>query len=92
MIIECKKTENCFADSQTYEYRIAVTAEEFLDNLDDTWQIRCNHKLRRPTFFAEKDALRIKGILKGSVIRVSFPNDNWETYKIDFETWLMNQG
>ena len=57
MNFEVKKTENCFADSQTYEYRLSVTGQEFLSMLDTDWQTRCNHKLRRPVFLAEREGL-----------------------------------
>lgn len=90
MIFDCKKTENCFADSQTYEYRIPILAEEFLQILDETWETRCNHKLRRPVFLAERDGIRIKGILAGTIIRVSFQNDSWEEQKNTFEEWMVN--
>lgn len=85
MDFECKKTENCFADSQTYEYRLPVTAETFLHMLDASWQTRCNFRLRRPVFLAERDGVRIKGILAGTVIRVSFPDAAWEIHKKKFE-------
>lgn len=85
MNFECKKTENCFSDSQTYEYRLPITAESFLHTLDGTWQTRCNLKLRRPVFLAERNGVHIKGILAGTVIRVSFPNDSWEAHKKLFE-------
>ena len=90
MKFDCKKTENCFADSQTYEYRLPVTAEEFLKFLDETWQTRCNQKLRRPVFIAEKSGTRIKGILAGNIIRVSFLNNSWEILKNNFEEWMTN--
>lgn len=40
MNFEVKKTENCFADSQTYEYRLPMTSQEFLSLLDGSWQTR----------------------------------------------------
>lgn len=88
MNFKCQKTENCFADSQTYEYGLTITAEAFMQLLDDSWQIRCNYKLRRPVFLAENDQIRIKGILAGSRIRVSFPNTDPEGSKSDFEQFL----
>lgn len=88
MIFECKKTENCFADSQTYEYRIPVTAEHFVQMLDENWDTRYNMKLRRPVFITEHNEIRIKGILQGSVIRVSYPDSHWESSKTEFEKLL----
>ncbi len=88
MIFECKKTENCFVDSRTYEYRLPVKAEDFKNLLENDWQIRCNLKLRRPVFLAEKEEIKIKGILAGDIIRVSFREDQWEVFKENFEKYL----
>lgn len=91
MILDCKKAENCFQDSQTYEYRIPLTAEDFLRILDSTWQTRCNYRLRRPVFISEKDGIHIKGILSGTILRISFPNKNYESVKKNFEDWLVTE-
>lgn len=90
MKFEVKKTENCFADSQTYEYRLPVTGQEFLSLLDANWQTRCNLKLRRPVFLAEREGVRIKGILTTDLIRVSFPDQDWQSLKHQFEQELDN--
>lgn len=90
MNFKCQKTENCFSDSQTYEYGLPITAQEFMNLLDDSWQIRCNHKLRRPVFLAEGRRVKIKGILSGTIIRVSFQNAGWENHKAEFEEFLNN--
>lgn len=84
----CKKTENCFSDSQTWEYNLPVTAEAFAALLDNTWEKRYNHRLRRPVFLAERAEIKIKGILAGTIIRVSFQNDKWEILKKTFEQFL----
>ena len=90
MNFEVKKTENCFADSQTYEYRLPMTSQEFLSLLDGSWQTRCNLKLRRPVFLAEREGIRIKGILAADLIRVSFPDQDWQNLKHQFEQELTN--
>ena len=90
MNFEVKKTENCFADSQTYEYRLPMTSHEFLSLLDGSWQTRCNLKLRRPVFLAEREGIRIKGILAADLIRVSFPDQDWKNLKLQFEQELDN--
>lgn len=90
MNFEVKKTENCFTDSQTYEYRLPMTGQEFLSLLDAAWQPRCNLKLRRPVFLAERGGIRIKGILAADVIRVSFPDQDWKNQKQQFEQELTN--
>lgn len=88
MNFKCQKTENCFSDSQTYEYGLPITAEAFMQLLDDSWQIRCNYKLRRPVFLAENHSIKIKGILAGTVIRVSFPNSDPERFQTEFDQFL----
>jgi hypothetical protein len=87
MNFECKKTEDCFANSRTYEYRLPITAQEFSVLLKD-WSVRVNSKLRRPVFVAERDGLNVKGILLGNTIRASFPQERWETEKASFEHFL----
>jgi len=87
MTFDCAKTENCFQDSQTYEYRLPVTGEAFCAFLSG-WSVRCNAKLRRPIFSADKNGVNIKGVLAYNLIRVSFPSSRWEQEKADFEKWL----
>jgi len=89
MDFKYKKIENCFADSQTYEYQIPIVAEEFLALLDDSWESRRNMKLRRPVFVSEKGSIHIKGVLAGNLLRVSFKNDSWQREKELFEEFLV---
>lgn len=89
--IECKKTENCFTDSQTYEYRLPITAGDFLQFLDERWELRRNDRLRRPVFLAGRDGVHIRGILAGNVIRVSFPDQSQKQKKENFENWLVSE-
>lgn len=87
MNFECVKTKNCFANSQTYEYKLPVKALDFLEYIPD-WEIRKNEKLRRPVFIADKSDINIKGILESSTIKVSFPEISWEEDKLKFDEWL----
>lgn len=87
MRFEVKKTENCFAGSQTYEYRLPVEGQAFVAMLDG-WEVTENHKYRRPMFSADKNGVNVKGILKANVVKASFPEHCWETAKADFESWL----
>jgi len=87
MKFECKKTENCFADAQTYEYRLPISGEAFSRFLSG-WEVRVNAKLRRPVFLADKNGVHVKGLLAHNVIRASFPQSRWEAEKAAFETWL----
>ena len=91
MTFEVKKAENCFADSQTYEYRLPITGEQLLALLPD-WQIRENRKLRRPVGIAEKDGVTVKTVLSGNTARVSFPDSCWQTGQDSFERWLTTHG
>ena len=81
------KTENCFADSETYEYILPVTGEKMLPYLEN-WDIRINRKLRRPTVIAQKGHIIIKCTLEGTVFRVSYPNDFLREHKTKFEQIL----
>jgi hypothetical protein len=87
MKFDCAKTENCFADAQTYEYRLPVTGEAFSKHLSG-WEVRVNAKLRRPVFLAQREGVHVKGLLFHNVIKASFPSDRWETEKAAFEEWL----
>jgi len=87
MQFEVKKTNNCFSDSLTYEYRLPIAGQEFSALLCD-WEVCENHKFRRPLFIADKDGVNIKGILKANVVQVSFPDDSWTYKKENFESWL----
>lgn len=83
------KIENCFADSETYEYLLPVSGEEMLQNLSD-WEIRTNEKLRRPVVIAQKDQVIIKCMKEGHSFRVSFPQRTWAIEKYRFEQFLEN--
>ena len=90
MEFQCKKTENCFSDSQTYEYRLCISAEEFLPAYGESaLAVKRSDSFRRPFFTADApDGTRIKGVLKEPVIKVSFPEASWEQAKAAFEARL----
>ena len=87
MLFEVKKTDNCFSNSFTFEYRLPVCGQDFSAQLCG-WEVKENHKYRRPLFSADKGGVNVKGILKANVIKASFPQDRWENEKADFERWL----
>ena len=87
MLYEVKKAENCFAESRSYEYLLPVDGQSFSALLDG-WEVKENHKYRRPLFMADKGGVNVKGILKAKTIKASFPENNWEAEKADFERWL----
>ena len=89
MEIRETKVENCFAESQTYEYVLTVTGGEFLEGLKD-WSVRFNRKLRRPVGIAERDGVVLKTVLAGSTVRASFPDGCWQEKKREFEEYLRN--
>lgn len=93
--MESRKIENCFADSRTYEYRLPMTVSEFSRLLSEEegdawtagWKMRCNQKIRRPVFLAEKGRLQMKGILAGDLLRIGFPEEGWEQAKEEWEAF-----
>ena len=87
MNFSVKKTENCFADAQTYEYRLPINGRSFASFLEG-WEVKEIHKYRRPLFIADKDGINVKGILEAYVIRASYPENRWEAEKASFENWL----
>ncbi len=90
MLFECKKTENCFADSSTYEYRLPVTAAELGSRLGG-WRVEENRRYRRPLLTAEKDGVVIKGILDSRVVKVSFQTEAEAREKAEFEKLLSGE-
>lgn len=87
MKFRCKKTENCFAGAKTYEYELPVTGQELASRLDG-WDVKENHRFRRPVFSARKGELEIKGILAARVVKVNYTEENWEKEKEALERWL----
>lgn len=88
MKYEVKKTENCFSDTQTYEYRFPIDNQELLQYLK-LFSIKKYETLRRPTFLAtDAGGIQIKGILKDNICKVSFPDVTWEVSKIEFEGFI----
>lgn len=87
MKFRCKKTENCFAGAQTYEYELPITGQE-LTALLGGWEITENHRFRRPVFSARREGLEIKGILAARVVKVNYTRENWEEEKRGLEQWM----
>ncbi|MGE1062541.1 hypothetical protein NXG27_07930 [Megasphaera paucivorans] len=90
MDFECRKTENCLADSQIYEYKLPITVREFKIHLNG-WTVEENHRYRRPMMIAMNRGLQIKGILDRYIITVRFPEDTYSEAKMFFEAWLKNE-
>ncbi|MEG1633281.1 MAG: hypothetical protein RR314_04435 [Oscillospiraceae bacterium] len=90
MKFDCKKTEDCFADSCTYEYALPISAAELASRLEG-WEKRENTRLRRPVFVADRDGVNLKGVLAAHTVRASFPNSRRESEKFAFEAWLEEQ-
>ena len=89
MEIRVAKVDNCFAESQTYEYVLPMTGGEFLEGLMG-WSVRVNQKLRRPVGIAEREGVVIKTVLGSRILRVSFPDACWLQKKTEFEEYLRN--
>jgi hypothetical protein len=90
MRFERKKAEDCFSDSESYEYRVAMTGKEFVAALEGVGaQVRVNEKLRRPTFVAKlDDGVRLKGILSANVVKAGFDPETHEEQQARFERWM----
>ena len=82
-----KKVENCFASARTYEYELPVTGQELCIFLEG-WDVKENHKFRRPIFSAKNGKLEIKGILAAHVVKINYTAENWEKEKEEMEIWL----
>ncbi|HWR41705.1 hypothetical protein [Sporomusa sp.] len=87
---EWKKAENCFGGSNIYEYRLAIKADEgFIECLSASGSIKYHRNFPRPFFQAIlADGTAIKGVIADSVIKVSFPQGDWEGSKDRFEIFL----
>lgn len=86
---QVKKIDNCFKDSQTYEYKINMEIdEEFLDKLKNLGKIEIKN-FRRPIFMIDcENKNKIKGVINSKIMRVSFPEDIWQCRKEEFEKYL----
>ncbi|MDD4510341.1 MAG: hypothetical protein PHY23_05515 [Oscillospiraceae bacterium] len=86
---QVKKAENCFVDAQTWEYQISCRNEQLLHQLGQLGELSCKMNLRRPIFMlCMNDGVRVKGTLTGSLMRASFPTEQWKTAKETFEQTL----
>ncbi len=86
---DIKKVDNCFKDSQTYEYKLNIEInEEFLEKLKSLGSIEIKN-FRRPIFMINcENKNEIKGVIKSNIIKVSFPEDMWQIRKEEFEKFL----
>ena len=86
---DIKKVDNCFKDSQTYEYKLNIEIdEEFLEKLKSLGSIEIKN-FRRPIFMINcENKNEIKGVIKSNSIKVSFPEDMWQIRKEEFEKFL----
>ena len=89
MIFSCKKTENCFSDSQTYEYALPAASGGLLDFFGTLGELRTNYKFRRPVFSCDlKNGVNIKGIIAEKIIKASFPDGRVDETKAELEKAL----
>ena len=89
---DCRKVENCFSGANIYEYRLRIKADEgFLENFTSVASLKYYKNFPRPCFQATlSDGTTLKGVIADSVIRVSFPDNQPQSSKDDFETLLEN--
>ena len=86
---QVKKVDNCFKDSQTYEYKLEIIIDEnMINKLNELGEVEIK-KFRRPTFMINcKNENKIKGVINSNIIRVSFPDNMWKYRKEEFEKYL----
>ena len=86
---QVKKVDNCFKDSQTYEYKLEIIIDEnMINKLNELGEVEIK-KFRRPIFMINcKNENKIKGVINSNIIRVSFPDDMWQYRKEEFEKYL----
>lgn len=84
-----EKTENCFADAQTYRYWIGKPMDEkTVEELGRFGEIFIKRNLRRPFFrITMKDGSEIKGIFGEDSIKISYQGADWKEKK----QWLEEQ-
>lgn len=84
-----KKVDNCFKDSQTYEYKLNVNIDEgMLQKFQSLGEIEIKN-FRRPIFMINcENENRIKGVINSKIIRVSYPDNIWIERKKEFENFL----
>lgn len=86
-----EKTENCFADAQTYAYKApqAITEAVLALPAFAAWGIcEIKRNYRRPFYFIRGNGMEIKGILGDTCFKVSYPEADWQQRKIEFEKAL----
>lgn len=83
------KIDNCFKNSQTYEYKLHVEINiEFLEKLQKLGKLEIKN-FRRPIFMIDcKNEDKIKGVINSKIIRVSFSDYVYEERKEAFEKFL----
>jgi len=88
---ECKKAENCFSESQTYEYRLPCSmGEQFLNGLGAAGALTCRRQIRRPFFTLDLPGnTHVKGVIGDDLIKASFPSEGFEECKARFEELLV---
>lgn len=86
----CKKIENCFANTRSFAYGFSFpVTEELLERYADCGSLRVKKNFRRPCYFLDlHDGTRIRGILGEEQAKASFPEDNWESCKEHLEAEL----
>ena len=86
---QVKKVDNCFKDSQTYEYKLEIIIDEnMINKLNELGDVEIK-KFRRPIFMINcKNENKIKGVINSNIIRVSFPDNMWQYRKEEFEKYL----
>lgn len=86
----CEKIENCFANARSYAYYFDhPMTEEILEKERIRGNLRLKMNFRRPCYFLDwENGIQVKGLLNDSMVKVSFPEQEWDVYKKQFEKEL----
>lgn len=90
MQFKCKKTNNCFPDAETYEYKTDYTNEYLRKYFEGMGNYSVNYKFKKPIFFLDlHDKTNVKGVMNDSFFKASFFGDSAFAKK-NFERILEN--
>jgi hypothetical protein len=88
---ECKKVENCFVNSASFQYRLGFKVDdEFLNRLEKiSATFKCRRDFPRPYFNATlADGTQVKGVIGDIVLKAVYPETDAVLSKEAFEQLL----
>ena len=90
MLYQCRKKENCFSGAQVYEYRLLDGLNAaLLEVLGAAGDLTVKKNFPRPFFqVVLEDGTVVNGILQDNVMKVVFPEADWQESRLRWEQWL----